>query len=64
MHTTITLTRRDITVTITLHNRCYGTDRYGFSYSLSHQGFWQEHGSGDLWQEVNRIDVVGLEEAA
>ena len=64
MHTTITLTHRDITVTITLHNQCYGTDRFGFGYSRSRQGFWHEHGSGDLWQEVSRIDMAALEEAA
>ena len=64
MHTTITLTRRDITVIITLHNRGYGTDRFGFGYSLSRQGFWQEHGSGDLWQEVSQTDAAELNEAA
>ncbi len=64
MHTTITLTRRDITVIIAKHNRGYGTDRFGFRYTLAHQGFWQEHGSGDLWQELSQTVTAELSEAA
>ena len=64
MHTTVTLSRHGISVDITLHNPCYGTDRFGFRYSLSHQGFWHEHGSGDLWTEVSRPDMAALQAAA
>ena len=31
----ITLTRRGITVDVTLQQPCYGVDRFGFSYTLS-----------------------------
>ena len=64
MHTTITLTRKSITVDITLHHAHYGADRFGFSYSLSHQGFWQEHGSGDVWRELSQTEAAELNEAA
>ncbi len=60
----ITLTRRGITVEVALHHQSYGTDRFGIGYSLSHQGFWQGHGSGDLWQEVSRTDTVEMQAAA
>ena len=60
----ITLTRHDTTVEVTLHHAHYGTDRFGFGYSLSHQGFWHEHGTGDLWQEVSLSDAAELNEAA
>ena len=64
MHTTITLSHHDISVTITLQNAEYGVDRFGFSYTLSHQGFWLEHGSGDLWLELGRSDTAELQAAA
>ena len=51
-------------VDITLHSPCYGTDRFGFGYTLSHQGFWREHGSGRLWKELGRSDTAALPAAA
>ena len=64
MHDTITLTRRGVTVEVTLHNSQYAEDCFGFSYSLSYPGFWREHGSGDVWQEVSRTDAAALQAAA
>ena len=64
MQTTITLTRKSITVRITLQRPQYATDCFGFGYTQSRQSFWQEHGSGDLWQEVSRTEAVDVREAA
>ena len=49
---TITLQRKDLTVTVTLIHATYGTDRFGFGYSRVWPGCWQEHGSRNLWREI------------
>ena len=46
------ITDHSITVEITLRHPGCGADRFGFTYSLTLSGFWQEHGSGRLWQEM------------
>ena len=60
----ITLTRRGISVDITLQHASYGMDRFGFAYAWSHPGFWREHGTGRLWMELSRSQTAALREAA
>ena len=49
---TVTLQRKDLTVTVTLIHDSYGTDRFGFHYSRVRPGHWQEHGTIKLWREI------------